>query len=79
MIPHVMGGYGSLLLLQATPSSQSQTLEELIDLTRRSSMALNLSPFLAPGTTLIHPEHCQKQLTKVVLVFSKTHIFSSDP
>ena len=56
MTPHWGNMYVSLAFLPATPSSPSQTLEGLFELTQRPSRALDL--YVASGTTE-KQAHCQ--------------------
>merc|ERR1711923_662825 len=78
----------SLTFLPATPSSPSQTLEGLFELTRRPSWALNSPRALLPELQRYKetvrcgalgaevPGHRQQQLTQTLIVrLLKTHLF----
>merc|ERR1712073_77905 len=80
------GKHYSLPFLPATPSSPSQTLEGLFELTQRPSRALDSPRALLPELQRYKdtvrcaalgaevPGHCQQQLTQTLIVrLLKTH------
>ena len=90
MTPHRGNLNPSLPFLRATPSSPARTLEELFELTRRPSRALDSSCALLPELQRYKdtvrcaalgvevPGHHQQQLTQILIVrLLKTHFFTS--
>ena len=72
------GWHCSLLLIPAAPSSRSQTLEGLFELTQHPSRALNLASCLSSATSETHRQS-QVWRTWRAQTLTKNPLFYTDP